>query len=122
MTVSAVVPGIFLKGNVPLRTITDQNFNLDGPGKGTVAGYFCHRDGRADTVRSNSLGLPPTQRPGPVSQIRFGSVIRIRNIEMIGCETIDCEARNMIKSDEHRFATSCAGCHAAFALKGKDFS
>ena len=105
MTVSAVVPGIFLKGNAPLRTITDQNFNLDGLGKGTVAGYFCHRDGRADTVRSNSLGLPS-----------------LRNIEMIGCETIDCEARNMIKSDEHRFATSCAGCHAAFALKGKDFS
>ena len=104
MTVSAVVPGIFLKGNAPFRTITKAYFNLDGLGKGTVAGYFCHRGGRADTVRSSSLGLSPW------------------NIEMMGCETIDCEARNMIKSDEHRFATSCAGCHAAFALKGKDFS
>ena len=55
-------------------------------------------------------------------EIRFWKRYSNGNIEMIWCETIDGEARNMIKSDEHRFATSSAGCHAAFALKGKDFS
>ena len=137
MTVSAVAPSIFLKGITPLRTITHKNLNLAGPTKGIGAGYFCHGDVRGGTARSNSRELAPhfpgcdapqdwvfpyLQSRGPVRQFGFGSVTAMGNIEMIWCETIDCGARNMIKSDEHRFATNCAGCHAAFALKGKDFS
>jgi len=71
--VSAVVPGIFLKGITPLRTITHKNFNLAGQIRETVAGYFCHREGRDDTQRATlanqratvpaamplGLGVPP---------------------------------------------------------------
>jgi uncharacterized protein (TIGR03437 family) len=31
VTVSAVAPGIFLKGNPPLEAITNQDFSLAGP-------------------------------------------------------------------------------------------
>jgi hypothetical protein len=44
------------------------------------------------------------------------------NIGMIWCETIDDEARNMIKSDEHRFASEFRRLPRRFALKEKDFS
>jgi hypothetical protein len=43
-------------------------------------------------------------------------------IEMIQCETVDSEARNVIKSDEHRFASEFRGLPRTSALKGKDFS
>ena len=59
VTVSAVAPGIFLKGNPPLRTITHKNFNLGGATRGTVAGYFCHGDVRGDTA----LATFAKQRP-----------------------------------------------------------
>src|ERR1035441_6796895 len=86
VTVSAVGPGIFLIGNPPLRTITHKDFKLAGPTRGTVAGYFCHRDGRGDTERAAfanqrptvraamplRLGIPPTPKVGGViSPIRF---------------------------------------------------
>ena len=136
VTVSAMAPGIFLKGITPLRTITHKNYNLAGSGRGTVAGYFCHREGRIDTQRAPlanlrhtvqagmplGLGIPPTSKGESWSRCSVLVALQQWNNEMAWCETIDCEARNMIKSDEHRFATSCAGCHAAFALKGKDFS
>ena len=41
---------------------------------------------------------------------------------MIWWETIDGEAPNVIKSDEHRFASEYCGLPRRFALKGKDFS
>jgi hypothetical protein len=42
--------------------------------------------------------------------------------EMIRCETVDSEARNVIKSDEHRFASTFCGLPRISALKEKDFS
>src|ERR1039457_2239756 len=59
VTVSAGAPSIFLKGITPLRTITHKNFNLAGPTRWIVAGYFCHGDVRGDTARSNSRDLAP---------------------------------------------------------------
>jgi hypothetical protein len=131
-----MAPGIFLKGITPLRTITHKNYNLAGAGRGTVAGYFRHREGRIDTQRAPlanlrhtvqaamplGLGIPPTSKGESWSRCSVLVALQQWNNEMAWCETIDCEARNMIKSDEHRFAKSCVGCHAAFALKGKDFS
>ena len=127
---------IFLKGITPLGTITHKNCNLAGPRRGKVAGYFCHREGRSDTQRAPlaslrpiaqaampfGLGISPTPKGGSRSGDSVLVALQQWNNEMAWCETIDCEARNMIKSDEHRFATSCVGCHTAFALKGKDFS
>jgi hypothetical protein len=42
-------------------------------------------------------------------------------IETIWCETVDSEARNVIKSDEHRFASKFCGLPRTIALKEKDF-
>ena len=104
---------------------------------GTVAGYFCHRVGPCDTERATlasqrsgdrlprlfGLGNPLTLKVGcAIGQFGVGSVTAGGLFETIWCETIDWRARNMIKSDEHRFASSFAGCHRRFALKGKDFS
>lgn len=41
---------------------------------------------------------------------------------MIWCETVDVGTRNVIKSDDHRFATDFRWLPRRFALKGKDFS
>src|ERR1039457_7021089 len=75
VTVSAVAPGIFLKGITPLRTITHKNFNLAGQIRETVAGYFCHTEGRGDTQRATLAN----QRPTVPAATRLGLGVRPRN-------------------------------------------
>ena len=98
-----VAPGIFLKGITPLRTITHKNFNLAGPTRGLVAGYFCHGDVRGDTARSNSRELAPHfpgcdapragyspyfQSRGPVGQFGFGSVTAMGILRWFGAKLL----------------------------------
>src|ERR1017187_3428156 len=81
VTVSAVAPGIFLKGITPLRTITHENFKLAGATRGTVTGYFCHGDVRSDTVLATFTNQAPhcpgCDAPGSgysTTKFGFGSV------------------------------------------------
>ena len=70
------------------------------------------------------LGIPLTLKVGGQqsnSVLVCVTVMQEKN-GTIWCETVDCGARNVIKSGEHRFASEFRWLPRRFALKGKDFS